>query len=86
MKRFFRFVLPVLGVLLATTGHLVADTFQDLLKRVPEQANALLLLDVEAIHNSAHGRRENFASNHENDYLNGVTAIPPTVSKLVVAS
>ena len=86
MKTLSRFLLATLWLFLATTGHLVADSFQDLLKRVPEQANVLLLLDVEAIQNSALGRRENFARKHENDCLNGVTAIPPTVSKLVVAS
>src|ERR1700687_122079 len=77
--------LAALAVFLAATGHVAADTFQDLLKRVPEQANALLVLDVDAIHNSALGRRENFAKKHENDYVSGVAAIPPTVSKMVVA-
>ena len=59
---------------------------QKLLKKVPSQANALLLMDVQALQKSARGVKEKWADQQQQHYLGGVTSIPPQVSKLVVAA
>jgi len=72
-------------VLWGTTPCL-ADEFEDLLKRVPEQANALLLVDVDAVRATPLAVRENWAKRHQRDYLAGVTRLPPEAHKVLVAA
>jgi hypothetical protein len=62
------------------------DSFAELLQRIPDQANAVLLVDVDAIHQSPFGQREHLARQHEQDYLAGVCHFPPSVSRFVVAA
>src|SRR3954453_21368724 len=63
-----------------------AADFADLLKRVPAQANAVLLIDADAAHESPHGAKEGWARNHEKDSLGGIDSLPPAVERLVVAA
>jgi hypothetical protein len=64
----------------------LADGFEDLLKRVPEQANALLLVDVQAVHKTALAARLNWAKKVQQDYLAGVSRLPPDANRVVVAA
>lgn len=75
----------VLAALLVPAACVAAD-FPDLLRRVPEQANALLLMDVQRLHNCPLGQKEGWAKHHERDYVSGVASLPPTAAKVVVAA
>jgi len=76
------------GIVLVLWGAApcLAGEFEDLLKRVPEQANSLLLVDVQAIHASPLALRKNWAKKHQQDYLAGVSRLPPNANKVVVAA
>jgi hypothetical protein len=62
------------------------ESFNDLLVRVPDSANALITLDLKGIKNSPIGKQENWASKHESEYLAGTTGLCPDVSRLVLAA
>ena len=62
-----------------------ADSFADLLKLAPGDANAILVVDVAAILQSPLAVREHWLEKHQSDYTAGAVGIPPTVSKLVIA-
>jgi hypothetical protein len=72
--------LLVLGVARAD------DTFPDLLKRVPVQANAVLFLDVEALYTSPLAQREKWGQQQDTHYMGGVRQFPLGAQKLVAAS
>jgi hypothetical protein len=74
------------GVLLLTAGTCLAADFGDLTRRVPAQANAVLLVDVDAIHRSPKGAKEGWAKNHEKDSLIGVDSLPAAVQRLVIGA
>src|SRR5438105_5000336 len=59
-----------------------AAQFKSLLRRVPEQANAILLLDLDAIKSSRVGIKEKWAAKQKENHLTGVTNIPPNVTDL----
>src|SRR5262245_59453625 len=63
-----------------------AEGFGELLRRVPGQANALLLVNVDAAHRSPQATKEGWARNHERDALGGIESLPPTVERLVAAA
>src|SRR5947209_8348522 len=79
-------VLPLLALLLVPATGLAADPFQEILKDIPDNANALLLIDVQAIHQSPLGVKENWGKDHEQNYLSGATSIPPSVNRMAVAA
>src|SRR5207248_1393259 len=76
--------LVVLG--LGAGGAGAAVPFNDLLKRVPEQANAVLLLDPQAANNSPLGKREDWAKKHRQNFLGGLAGAAPTVTRALVAA
>jgi hypothetical protein len=58
--------------------------FEDLLKAVPNRANAVFLINVTAMQQSTMGVNRNWAEKQRRDYLGGLTNLPPTVTRLVV--
>jgi hypothetical protein len=86
MNTFCRGLLTVLVLTLLATPGLTAEPFNELLKRVPEHANVLMVVDVDALHMSSLGVRENWRKKHQGDYLSGVARIPPTVTEFVMAA
>jgi hypothetical protein len=79
--------LAALAVLLFLGGAgLANDSFADLLKRVPSQANAVLVVDVPALHDSPAGKKEGWAKKHQEDYLAHVARIPPVVQRFLIAA
>jgi hypothetical protein len=77
-------LLPLLAILAAPCFG--AEQFDQLLARVPESANALIFVNVPALHKSALGKKDHWDTQHQTSYLGGVTAIPPTVNRLVIAA
>jgi hypothetical protein len=84
--RFFRYSLFVITAMPLFAADFAYGQFADLLKRVPDDANAILLVDVDAVHKSPIGRKESWTKRHKEDYLAGVAAIPPTVKQLVLGA
>ena len=74
-----------LAILLGSTNF-VAAQFPPLLRRVPEQANAILLMDLQALKSSRIGIAEKWAARHKENHLAGVSTIPPNVQQLVIAA
>jgi hypothetical protein len=74
----------MLVVLHVTTPSFGAE-FEDLLKRIPEQANGLLLIDVQALHAAPLSVRKNWTKNQK-DYLADLSRLPPAANRLVVAA
>jgi hypothetical protein len=80
---------PALAVLvgLAVLGSSRAeDAFPALLKYVPQQANAALFVDVQALKSSRWAAREQRNETKDGNYVGGLNHFPPAVTKLVAAS
>lgn len=86
MIPFSRSGLALLTGLVVLGAGRAADTFPDLLKQVPPQANAALFLDVNAVYESPLAVREKWSQQQDTYYLGGVSRFPRTASKLVAAS
>ena len=80
-------VRPALLVLLVAVAPCFgAEQFDALLARVPDSANGVIFINVPALHKSALGKREHWDTQHQTNYLGGVTAIPPTVNRFIIAA
>ena len=75
-----------LVLLLGAAPGFGAEQFDALLARVPESANGVIFINVPGLHKSALGKREHWDIQHQTNYLGGVTAIPPTVNRMVIAA
>jgi hypothetical protein len=60
--------------------------FQPLLNRIPEQANAILVMDVESLKSSRLGVKGKWREKHKENFLSGVGNIPPNVRQLVIGA
>jgi hypothetical protein len=65
---------------------LVAGPFDKLLNRVPDYANAIVLINVKGLHQCRLGMKEDWAKKHEDDYRADVVHIPPTVDRVLLAT
>src|SRR5262245_61332972 len=74
------------GLFFVAAGPSPAADFSDLLRRVPAQANAVLLVDVDAVHRSPTAAKDGAAKKGDHDSLMGVDNRPATVQKLVVGA
>ncbi|MCA9144943.1 MAG: hypothetical protein H6821_15660 [Planctomycetaceae bacterium] len=63
-----------------------AEEFADMIKRVPESANALVMINATAIFDSAIAKQQGWAANREKRFGAGLTSLPPKASKLLLAS
>jgi len=84
--RSFRFLVLFVAAVALFATDAAHGQFAELLKRVPGDANGILLIDVQAIQRSPLGRKENWAAKHKQDYLAGIGSIPPSVKQLVIAA
>jgi hypothetical protein len=86
MNLSFRRVLALVVVGILPGAALAAETIESLLARVPSSANAIISINVPALHKSVLGKRDHWDTQHQTSYLGGVTAIPPTVNRLIMAA
>src|SRR6266849_3600215 len=70
---------------LASTGQ-AQDDVGILLRRVPESADALLIVRLKALLDSPRGQQENWSEKYQLGYLNGAVRIPPSIKSLLLAS
>ena len=81
-----RFWLAGLGVLAFSSICQAQDDVAILLRRVPESADAILIVRLKALLDSPRGQQENWSQKYELGYLNGAVRIPPTVKTFLMAS
>jgi hypothetical protein len=60
--------------------------FDDLLRRVPPGANAIVAIDVDAVHASPLAVRERWKENYENEYITRSLILPPEAKRIVLAA
>jgi hypothetical protein len=58
--------------------------FEDLLKGVPNRANAVFMVNARGLQRSAMGINRNWAEKRRRDYLGGLVQLPPSVNRLLV--
>ncbi|MFM9960600.1 MAG: hypothetical protein ACKV2Q_05180 [Planctomycetaceae bacterium] len=71
-------------VLLAHVGKLLAA--DDLLKRIPAGANALMVIDVTALEATPMAQTQGWQKKHEAAFVERPLMLPPEASRLIVAS
>ena len=69
---------------LATTGQ--AADHNDLLRFVPDSANAILVIDVQALVKSPRGMKEGWATKHHADFLGGALPVNPRMERLILGT
>ncbi len=84
-------LFPVVGsafatlLLSAAAPCPAAEPFSDLVRRLPEGANAVLLIDAAALRRSEYGTRMGWAKNHQQDSLGHAESLPAFVERMVIA-
>jgi hypothetical protein len=75
-------------VWLTLAGPLVAQTptLRDILPKVPQDANSLVVIDVQGLQRSPLGRKEKWAKQYEADFATGKVPFPPGSALLVLAA
>ena len=80
-----RLCLLIWLVMAASTG--VADAqMSEVLRKVPPAANAILLVDVPAVHNSHIGREKGWKDAHARDFATVPIKVPPESELVVISS
>lgn len=78
--------LALVFALTAGQAALAQATFDDLLKRVPSSANAIMVIDVAAVHSSPLAVQEGWKDTHEAEYVKRPLILPPEAERIVLAS
>ena len=60
--------------------------YEALIRRLPEGANAVVLIDVEQLLKSPLGKKENWREKHESQFQSGLLMVPPQTEQLVMAA
>ncbi len=84
-----RFAIPclVLAMLVSSSGRcLGADTLDAMLARVPEKANTLTIVYIDALRKTPVALREGWAKRREVEWLAGSVSLPPTARLAVIAT
>ena len=82
----FTVAAAVLLVGLSAQAVSAQGRFDDLLMRLPDSTNALMLIDVEALRRSPLAVREGWQKQYESTYVNQPMILPPESDRLVLAS
>jgi hypothetical protein len=60
--------------------------FDDLLRRIPASANALMVIDVKGVHSSPLAVKEGWSDRHQSAYVKQPLILPPESDRLVLAA
>src|SRR5262245_29542892 len=82
-----RNTIPFIAVIctLIAAGQATAQ-YGDLVRRIPNTANTIVLLNVEAAESSALGVKEGWRESHEKQFAAGLVLVPPQSTKFVMAA
>jgi hypothetical protein len=78
--------LAVVVVTNCETSARAADPIDDLIAKVPDQANALVAIDLKGLHASPLAQRENWGQKHQLDILSGSLPFPASAELALLAS
>ena len=68
-------------------GESIADAqFDDLLRRIPSDATAIIVMDVKGIHQSPIAVRRHWGQKHEQAYMQSPLILPPEADRIVLAA
>ncbi|MGE3314219.1 MAG: hypothetical protein AB7O26_03810 [Planctomycetaceae bacterium] len=76
--------LAVVGV--AQSSAVAQVKYNDLLKRIPRTANAIMAVNVDGLHNSPIGKEKRWMDIHEENYVNKPFILPPEASWAVIGA
>jgi hypothetical protein len=85
MHVFHRPGAAAMTAVLLAAGAAPAGPYDELLKRVPDPANAVLFANVRALRSSPYGVNHSWARKLESNYQGGLTDLPPTAERAVIA-
>ncbi len=81
------FLLPTLSALLVLAqANSATAQFETLVRHLPEDANTVVLFNVEQVMESALAQKENWRGNYEKMYNSGLIMVPPQTNRFVMAS
>jgi hypothetical protein len=80
------FVFAAVGCALGIARPLDAADFNDLLRRVPPGANAMMLIDANAVMKSPIAVRNGWKSKQEAAYVKKPFLLPPEADRVVIAA
>jgi hypothetical protein len=70
----------------ASTAQAVDPKFEDLLKLIPDSANAVVVIDVAGVHRSPVALRERWKETHERAYIDRPFILPPEAERMILAA
>lgn len=82
----FRSTSFALAFLLSTIGSAFAADYSDLLARIPESANALVMINVESTLQTPLAQKQGWGKQLELAYVNRPVFLPPEASRLVLSA
>ncbi|MEQ8786149.1 MAG: hypothetical protein RIC55_07610 [Pirellulaceae bacterium] len=85
MSRRFALLIVSLGLSMLWNS-IAAAQYGDLIRRIPYEANAVIVLDVGKIHDSPIGKAESWRGQHEKRFEAGLSMVPPSAEHYIVAS
>ena len=85
MQGFPARLAAALAAALLTAGAALASPFDDLLKRVPDSANAVLYANIRALYSSPFGVSRNWQQKLQGSFQGGLTGLPPVAERVVIA-
>jgi hypothetical protein len=74
-----------LAAVVLAAGAAPAGPFDELLKRVPEQTNAILFVNVESLKKSSFGKSHKWGELSQTNFQAGVSNIPPMAARVLAA-
>lgn len=84
-SRLFRFA-ALAAILLSVLANFAHAQFKDLARRVPDTANAIVIVNVDKVHQSPLAVREGWKDDHAKAFEAGLTVISPRASHFILAS
>jgi hypothetical protein len=85
MQPFSHRLAAALAVALLTATAAPAAPLDDMLRRIPDTANAVSLINVRALYGSPLGVSRNWQQRIQQNYAEGLSSLPPTVERVLVA-
>ena len=82
----FRYWIALCMLLFFVPTSPAQDDVAILLRRVPESADALVIVRMQALFQSPRGKQDNWSEGYQLGYLNGAVRIPPTIKTMLIAS
>ena len=85
-SRLVQIVMIIFLIAISSKIGQAQGRFDDLLRRLPASTNALMVIDVKAVHNSPLATKEGWKAQHQSTYVKQPIILPPESDRLVLAA